>query len=393
MLAATALTLLGGCGQKSASAVPAVTAPPSTAGNEVFPAFKSEADQVAVEHFLEQFKNKGVPQNWVFLTASKQFYASRPELLQQTDVYQPVDASGLILANASGETIVAPPKIPRGIRPLTNSFSTTTGALRATMFVPGYSAFGGYLYLPSKDSFLTVLNGHPYDTGYIYSGGWGSDGFAVDAGLQYSPKNDNYNLFYLVQGVPGLFVGATVPSGSNGFFAFYSGTDGTDLTVQWDAGMTPSGCNLFDFMPDCSYVTSYFFGIQLIGTTGWKSFDPGIQVKRVVSIAEPQGNNSYNLGDFFGLCKQQHSSAPCDTTPLIAWTSPANLCEGVDPGNGGSANPNLICTTPITASLVQQYFDNPINTLNCGTPGNPVCKIIVNWSDPSDETDAIYLHP
>jgi hypothetical protein len=56
---------------------------------------------------------------------------------------------------------------------------------------PGYNAFQSEVYMPGAPDVQAGSDSEPY----LYSGGWGNRGGAVDAGVQYSPR---YNWWTLV---------------------------------------------------------------------------------------------------------------------------------------------------------------------------------------------------
>lgn len=87
--------------------------------------------------------------------------------------------------------------------------SGTTGPYRRVYSKEGFSYLSARVHLPGGEEVhendLAVLDAHGCvqqtgDTGYVYVGGWGQHGGAVDAGFQHSPAHDNWSLFINCEG-------------------------------------------------------------------------------------------------------------------------------------------------------------------------------------------------
>jgi len=97
----------------------------------------------------------------------------------------------------NGDRYYAPPRdsrpalvSPAAINPPCPGSGSAVGFYRRHS-EPGYNAFQSEVYMPGAPDVQAGSGGEPY----LYSGGWGNRGGAVEAGVQYSPR---YNWWTLV---------------------------------------------------------------------------------------------------------------------------------------------------------------------------------------------------
>lgn len=75
-----------------------------------------------------------------------------------------------------------------------------SGAYRRVYSLPKFSYMSAEVYLPSSKAADVGYGDKDNETAFIYAGGWGSSGQAVDAGFQHSPTFDNWSLFMKLPG-------------------------------------------------------------------------------------------------------------------------------------------------------------------------------------------------
>ncbi len=148
--------------------------------------------------------------NITYTDAAGVIYANKHELKSRLKRLAPAPGKPGAYVDLDGRPFAAP---PREKKPATLSPSSAirgkqtfappdngvinSGAMRR-VYTAGYQGEGGYLTLPCRiannGSQATAYSVYG-ERDYIYLGGFGDDGTAVDAGLQYSPDNDWYTYF------------------------------------------------------------------------------------------------------------------------------------------------------------------------------------------------------
>lgn len=230
--------------------------------------------------------------------------------------------------------------------PPTNSGGT--GAFRRVYSQPNFGTEDATFNAACNASHMSST-----DTPYIYGGGWGNFGYAVDAGFQYgsdgrltsfvktqSSGQMNLGPYQLECGYPTTF-----------YFTPLSNTQGYLSTI----GTTTTGMS--------GYGDTLVFSLDPNG--GWSQRCSGCVLKRMVSIAQ----KSENLSD-------QSNFAVAGNSPLINWT--ASTVGYVTSCNGSDCYGYTYQWTSYQGGY-QSYPNDP-------------SRVIANVRDAGHETDGIILH-
>ena len=185
----------------------------------------------------------------------------------------------------------------------------STGPFRRVWSVMGYSWMSADIYLPSAAHSEIGYGPAGGEAAYVYSGGWGANGEAADAGFQHNSRTDNWSLFIKYQS-SGMEFDVTDPrfdSGQVVNFTFFVPADGVLRAVA--TGTTLDGTRqtlTLDYSdPD--------------NVSGWSAAGDGQILKRMTSIAQTQ--EDFGSGTFLHNVQWRNAQIGTPTGAKIPWFS------------------------------------------------------------------------
>lgn len=205
-----------------------------------------------------------------------------------------------------------------------------SGPYRRVYSKPGYAYQSSTVYLPSD-----VLGqmkeekeaGHG-DTAFIYAGGWGGKGGAVDAGFQHGRylggPQDDWAPFFLVQQVGGPSAitvsdekqagGAPwrLLAGQEAQLTFWV-TQDADLTVL---SMSMQGTTSVDRAP-----ATLTLRAPIDARFGWSAEGGSNILKRMTTIGQKYGQQNLGTGSFMKAVRWQNSQIGATEAAAGAWTA------------------------------------------------------------------------
>jgi hypothetical protein len=251
--------------------------------------------------------------------------------------------------------------------------TTSTGPFRRVYSKPGFAYISASVYLPCRAAlFQTDAQGKPLDVGYVYTGGWGAPPnlVAVDAGFQASSVHDgssadNYALF-LKYGSVYSTVQPRLKCDQLARLEFYPDSASSLKVVA--TGVDVDGNPLV--LPLVYEKPKAADGWDASGHT----MQGGVMLKRMTTIAEPDGASVFSThpdwdrsGIFFG----HRPGDPGDT--LVRWL-----------------NVSIGTLDLATNARSEKSWDMSANGGAQNYPNDPR-RVVVEYSDPADEGDAIDL--
>ncbi len=207
-----------------------------------------------------------------------------------------------------------------------------SGPYRRVFSKPGYAYQSSQVYLPSADAgevHEAKEAGHG-DTAFIYMGGWGGKGGAVDAGVQHgryvNGPHDDWAPFFLVQ-QPGGPSAVTVSdqrqaggdpwrlaSGQNAILTFWVSTD-ADLTVL---NLFIRGTTNLDHSESTLTLSA-----PVDSSFGWTTADSAAGganiLKRMTTIGQTTGNQNLQSGSFLRGVNWQSSAVGTSEADAQPW--------------------------------------------------------------------------
>ncbi|WP_342415928.1 hypothetical protein NST83_24075 [Paenibacillus sp. FSL R10-2782] len=162
------------------------------------------------------------------------------------------------------------------------------------------SSFTGKKYIYENPSKYTG------STGFVYMGGWGNTNNAVDAGLQHSPKYNDWAPFLLIEGNGGPLT----------FTPRFEGDQ--DIQMKF-------------YVPSDGIVALVIYGYDISGTKvektytgaapGWTASGNGNIIKRMTSIAQIQNHEDYNDGSYIKNVDWYGSFIGPNSVDSVPWRS------------------------------------------------------------------------
>jgi len=212
--------------------------------------------------------------NVIYYDLQGTVHANDPRLLQSTKVYKRSALDPRAGIAADGSSVTLPSLQTPG---LSASFSCAkppgsfTGGFRAVYSICNVPYALSYLYLPCKANNQIFYNYPANEAAYMYEGGFSSTGDAVDAGLQHSPTNDNWAIFFThansqVGYNPRFQCNQTVPLEFYPISTTLLGVDSTGYTASGYGTVTET--------------------LQVALLAGWSPKCYGCVVKRITSLAQ-----------------------------------------------------------------------------------------------------------
>lgn len=254
-----------------------------------------------------------------------------------------------------------------------------SGPYRRVYSRPGYAYQSSTVYLPSD-----VLGemkeekeaGHG-DTAFIYAGGWGGKGGAVDAGFQHGRymgrPQDDWAPFFLVQQVGGPSAitvsdekqagGAPwrLLAGQEAQLTFWVTKD-ADLTVL---SMSMQGETSVDRAP-----ASLTLRAPIDARFGWSAEGGSNILKRMTTIGQKYGQQNLSTGSFMKAVRWQNSQIGTTEAAAGAWTAEQT---------GG------YCTFPSAETAVAGAADESLRSDGQGA------KWSIQFQNAGNETASIFL--
>lgn len=305
-------------------------------------------------------------ENIISVDLNNRVYTNRPELLQNLH-FAPMEKDNSYVSS-NGEVIAIPrltnrPNAAGNVMPLTGDTSSPlvvtpgpnsggTGPFRRVYSrattTTGYSWESAYVLLQNPSG-IKIAATTPADIAYVYEGGWGANGGAVDAGFQYSTANisnssGNWAAVVQRESSSGAQLWGYTPSRFYSYeednLKFYVPSDNM-VAIAWTATAIAEGSR--------NEITMAF--AEAAGY-GWKANGAGCILKRMTSIGQTPPEN-LNDGSYIKGTEWYNCLIGKSQTSNHSWT----------------------------ATDVGGYQNYPANS----------SKVSVNYVSPSQETDTINL--
>lgn len=268
-------------------------------------------------------------ENAVYIAENGKIYANKPEL---KEVIKWEKVKGNIYRDPEGNVCAFPEEETLGNNATDSDVGilSSGGPYRRIRSITGYTWTSSYFHLAGGAD----IHESAGDTGYIYTGGIGSTGIEVDAGLQHSPTYDNWSFFLSVNHDPYT----TTPrfkSNQNAFVKFYVSSNGyVTLSV--------SAYDVNNTWRTISYTRA---------ASGFYTSGSGCRIKRCTTIA--QTNQNFSSGSWHENAHWYSCKIGTSSTSNHTWLSSDNY----------------------------QITNYPDST-----------HVVVNYVSASEETDNIYLN-
>jgi hypothetical protein len=234
--------------------------------------------------------------NVVLLDGDGVVYASSPDLT--LELQTPTAMGGNLMRSDEGHLFAAPALPPPGLRARGGdlygiSKDRKTGPYHGVYAKPGYAYEEAIVHLSSSTLMppdIEVDTARQEDTPFVYMGGEGAHGGAVDAGFQYSPTHDNWSLFVAAEGFGYIGdPGTRFKSDQDVRLKFYVPSDDHIAVVAegMDVDGNPIARTLVLDMTD--YPTTGHAPAGRAGQPtrfGWSAHGGGNVLKRLTSIAQ-----------------------------------------------------------------------------------------------------------
>jgi len=201
----------------------------------------------------------------------------------------------------------------------------STGPYRRVWSQPGFSWMTATIFLPSKNAAppdIAIGAGETGDTPFVYTGGWGTGGQAVDAGFQYSPTFDNWALFLKFQGKPEKVANPdTRFVGGNPVQLTFEVTEDNVLLVTAE-GVRQDG--------NPAPITVQLTPAE--GVVGWPASGDGVILKRMTSIGQMPEN--LGSGTFLNNVHWQGAKIGTSAEDAVSWLADQTGGHCMHPNNG-----------------------------------------------------------
>ena len=343
---------------------PAPPLPPSfTAPAFIDPAL-DEQDRRALEQAMHGLS--AVQRHNLLLLQDGRLLANRPELLAAFTLTElrahPV--TGRLQASGEGglgellggvARLFNPPAAPHPSQPKPRGVQVEckpeqSGPYRRVYSHPGYSFQASRVYLPSDSSSGSIGGGNAEmkeekaagkgDTAFIYMGGWGGRGGAVDAGFQHGHAGggpqDDWAPFFLVQqpqGASAVTVSDEQQAGGGPWRILAGSQAELRFWVSQDADLT--------------YLNLYVAGTTSVDRTdgtltlraavdasfGWSAAGGDNILKRMTTIGQKFGQEDLSTGSYLRGVRWADSRIGQDEASAHTWTpdDTAGYCSYPDP--------------------------------------------------------------
>lgn len=313
--------------------------------------------------------------NVVVLGRDGQVYANRPELRRQFSARFVPDGVEAATGGGFDLTTLLRHLVPDAFNGgAERCHSEKSGPYRRVYSKPGYAFMSARIYLPSADQgeMLEVKEAGHGDTAFIYVGGWGGRGGAVDAGFQHGRHGgkgpDDWAPFFLVEQKAGRSV-ITVSSekqdggapwrlagGQEVLLKFWVTGSGNDTRLQLYVEGTTSRSGQHDSLTLSAPVDAAF---------GWDATGGRNVLKRMTTIGQTFGNENLATGSF--MTGVRWSEATIGRTEADAHPWKADDTGGY-------------CSFPDPKSPEGKRSDDPARS-----------KWEVRWVSAAEETDGVTL--
>ena len=243
------------------------------------------------------------------------------------------DLTGLLRA-------LVPDALGRGVTP--SCHSEKSGPYRRVYSKPGYAYVAARVYLPSDMTGEMHENkdaGHG-DTAFIYLGGWGSRGGAVDAGFQhghYAKKpQDDWAPFFLVQQV-GARSAITVSKEKQASGAPWRLRGGQEVSVKFWVTRVQDGTHLNLFMQGVLSEDGTEACLTLSAPVderfGWDATGGRNVMKRMTTIGQTYEQENLTSGSFMHGVRWSDAVIGATEADAHPWTAndTGGYCSFPDP--------------------------------------------------------------
>ncbi|WP_168734797.1 hypothetical protein [Deinococcus sp. KSM4-11] len=247
-----------------------------------------------------------------------------------------------------------------------------SGPYRRVYSKPGFAFQSSRVYLPSDqqgDLHEEKGAGHG-DTAFVYVGGWGASGGAVDAGLQHgrymNGSQDDWAPFFLVQqpGGPSAVTVSDERQAGGDPWRLRAGQD-AELTfwVTQDADLTVLSLSVTGETNRDRTRSTLTLRAPIDARFGWDAGGGANILKRMTTLGQTAGQQHLQTGSFLQGVNWQGSTLGRSADTAVPWQA---------------AQTGGYCTFPDPATPVGQQAD-----------GHP--KWHVEYRDAGNETASVYL--
>ncbi|AET60303.1 hypothetical protein HPL003_17795 [Paenibacillus terrae HPL-003] len=180
------------------------------------------------------------------------------------------------------------------------------GAYRGVYAHMGFAWATTRIHLPSRKEIYENPSKYTGSTGFVYMGGWGNTNNAVDAGLQHSPKYNDWAPFLLIEGRGAPITYTPRFEGDQDIqMKFYVPSDGIVALVI--SGYDTSGTKVTKTYAEAA--------------PGWTATGNGNIIKRMTSIAQIQDHDDYKDGSYIKNVAWYGSFIGSSSEDNIPWRS------------------------------------------------------------------------
>lgn len=217
-----------------------------------------------------------------------------------------------------------------------------TGPYRRVWSTPGFSWMSATVYLPSKATVppeVGIGAAQVGDTCFVYAGGWGSAGQAVDAGFQYSNTYDNWALFLKYQGLPEKVLSPDIRflGGSSVQLTFEIPND--DELLLTATGQRNDG--------QSGPLSLHLSAADGVG--GWSAAGGAQILKRMTSIG--QNVQSFSTGSFLTNVEWSTVQIGTSAANAIPWLSAQTGGQCMYPNDGTTVTVNFVTEAQETDNI------------------------------------------
>lgn len=231
-------------------------------------------------------------------------------------------------------------KVPPGVK--VQCRDEHTGPYRRVYSKPGYSYQRSSVYLPTDKSadLYEEKSGGSGDTAFVYVGGWGGKGGAVDAGFQHgrymAREQDDWAPFFLIE-QPGGASGVTVSTErqrSGDPWRLLAG-QAADLTfwVSQEAGQTILSMTMSGVTNISREAATLTLRAPVDARYAWDALGGGNVLKRMTTIGQKRGHQNLQSGSYLRNVRWTNSVIGTTAANARAWQGEqtGGYCSFPDP--------------------------------------------------------------
>lgn len=236
-------------------------------------------ERVVIARIMETLEPED-RENVIYIAADGKVYANKPEL--KNDIIKWDKVKGNIYRDLKGNMRAFPEEetfASEGTRASGAGILAAGGPYRRIKSITGYSWFSAYVHLAGGEEI--EIKQSLGDTAYVYTGGTGSTGVEVDAGLQYSQTYDNWAFYMKVGSGKPYTTTPRFKANQDAFIKFYVPSD-EKVTLSVTAYDTSNTKKTISYTMDA---------------TGFNQNGSDCRIKRCTTIA--QTNQNFSSGSWY----------------------------------------------------------------------------------------------